>query len=360
MLFRLSALSSHYSFFNLFRYITFRSVAALFTSFFLVFFLAPPFIRWIRQKGSQPIRLDGPESHLATKKGTPTMGGALILGSVFLSVLLWTDWSNPYVWIASGILFGFGILGAIDDSLKVMRKNHDGLSTRAKFMGQVLLASVGMLTLLSVEPASVSGFLFLPFFKNISLFLGPFLYFVLGIFILVGTSNAVNLTDGLDGLVTGPVMIACVVFAIMSYVSSHAIFSHYLFIPHIPYGGELTVICSALVGAGLGFLWYNAPPAMIMMGDMGALSLGGFLGMISLMIKQECILALVGGIFVMETLSVILQVFVFKRSGRRVFLMAPLHHHFEKKGWAEPTVVFRFWIISILLGLLALSSLKIR
>jgi len=359
MLFWLSELTPYFSPLNIFRYITFRSIGSLFTSFLIVFLLAPRFIKWIHTKGSQPIRLDGPETHLLTKKGKPTMGGVLIVFSFMASFFLWTDLRNPYVWISSFVLLGFAGLGACDDIKKITKNNHYGLSAKAKMAGQISIAGLAMTALMYVEPTSVSGYLFFPFFKNIILYLGP-IFFVVGLLVVVGASNAVNLTDGLDGLAIGPIMIASLVLGIMAYAGGHYGFSHYLHIPYVPKAGELTVLCSALVGSGLGFLWYNTPPAMIMMGDVGALSLGGFLGIVSIMIKQEIILAVVGGIFVIETLSVMIQVLVFKRTGRRFFLMAPIHHHFEKKGWSEPTVVIRFWIVSLLLGLLALSSLKLR
>lgn len=359
MLFWLSDLTQYCSALNIFRYITFRSIAALFTSFCIVFLLAPRFIRWIHTKGSQPIRLDGPETHVLTKKGKPTMGGVLILFSFLISFLLWADLRNSYVWIASFVLLGFGGLGAFDDIKKITKNNHYGLSAKAKMLGQMTIAGIAIAALMYVEPTLLSGCLFFPFLKNCVVFLGPS-FFILGVLVVVGASNAVNLTDGLDGLAIGPIMIASLVLGVMAYAVGHYGFSRYLHMPFVPQAGELAVLCSMLVGSGLGFLWYNAPPAMIMMGDVGALSLGGFLGIVSVMIKQEIILAVVGGIFVVETLSVMIQVFVFKKTGRRFFLMAPIHHHFEKKGWSESTVVVRFWIISILLGLVALSSLKLR
>ncbi len=358
MLYYLSELFANHTFFNLFRYITLRCVGALFTSFFLVWFIAPYFIQWIKTKGVQPLREDGPPAHLVTKKGTPTMGGSLIMLAYTSTMILWTDWSNAYVWIATWVFMGCGALGAYDDLLKVTRANPKGLSERRKLVGQLCVASSAMAMLMILTGCEYS--LYFPFFKKAVLTIGPVLFALWGTGIIIGASNAVNLTDGLDGLAIGPVMMACCVFAIMAYLAGHHEFAHYLHTPFIPSAGELCVLCASLIGGGLGFLWYNCPPAMIMMGDMGSLALGGFLGILALMIKQEFLLAIVGGIFVIETLSVIIQVLVFKRTGRRVFLMAPIHHHFEKKGWSESTVVFRFWIISILLGIFALSCLKIR
>ena len=358
MLYYLSEVFPPSSFFNLFRYITLRCMGALFTSFVLVWFIAPYFIRWIKDKGVQPLRTDGPATHLITKKGTPTMGGALIVLAYTSTLLLWVDGKNTYVWIATWVFMGCGALGAWDDLLKITRSNPKGLSERKKLVGQLCVASSAMIMVIMLTGCEHT--LYFPFFKKAVLTLGPVLFALWGTGIIIGTSNAVNLTDGLDGLAIGPVMMACFVFAIMAYMAGHHDFAHYLHTPFVPHAGELCVLCASLIGGGLGFLWYNCPPAMIMMGDMGSLALGGFLGILALMIKQEFLLTVVGGIFVIETLSVIIQVFVFKRTGRRVFLMAPIHHHFEKKGWSESTIVFRFWIISILLGIVALSCLKIR
>ncbi len=359
MLYWLSQFSSQFSFFNLFRYITFRSMGALITGFCLVFLWMPSFIAWMRKQGEHPIRLDGPAQHLVTKKGTPSMGGALMGVAFMVALLCWADLGNQYVWISSFVFLGLGFLGAVDDRLKVTRKNPKGVSGKAKIFYQIVIACIALTALWMVEPDTLKGTVFFPFLKHLTLPLGYF-YFFWGIGVIVGASNAVNLTDGLDGLAIGPVMISCMVFACMAYVIGHAGFAQYLQFPFIPQAGELMVPCCALVGAGLGFLWYNAPPATIMMGDVGALALGGFLGIISLMIKQELLLVLVGGVFVIEALSVMMQVLIYKKTGQRLFLMAPIHHHFEKKGWSESTVVIRFWIISALLGLLALSSLKLR
>jgi phospho-N-acetylmuramoyl-pentapeptide-transferase len=360
MFYHLSHIFPNYAFCNLFRYITLRSVGALFTSFLIVWAATPPFIQWIRSKGVQPVRLDGPESHLLTKKNTATMGGALIMLAYGSTLALWVDWKNPYVWIASGVFTGCGILGAWDDVLKMVHLSPKGLAGRWKLAGQLFVALCGIAALMQIAPNPLSHSLFFPFFKNAVWQMGPWLFALFGVWVVVGGSNAVNLTDGLDGLAIGPVIISCFVFALLSYVAGHHEFAHYLHVPFVPSSGELCVLCASLIGAGLGFLWYNCPPAMIIMGDMGSLALGGFLAIVSLIIKQEFLLAIVGGVFVAETVSVIVQVMVFKKTGRRFFLMAPIHHHFEKKGWSETTVVFRFWIISLLLGIFALSSLKIR
>ena len=348
----------HYTLFHLFKSITLRSLGALLCSFFLVWVMAPSFIRWMKSKAIQPLREDGPSSHLITKKGTPTMGGTLILCAYASTLLLWVNWQNTYVWISTWVLMGCGALGAWDDLLKVTRSNPKGLPERWKLAGQIVVASGAMTMLVTLTPCAYS--LSFPFFKKAVFIIGPYLFALWGMWIIIGISNAVNLTDGLDGLAIGPVMMACGVLAIMAYVSGHYEFSHYLHASFVPSSGELCILCASLIGAGLGFLWYNCPPAMIMMGDMGSLALGGFLAIVAIIIKQEFLLLVVGGIFVIETLSVIIQVVVFKKTGRRVFLMAPIHHHFEKKGWSESTVVFRFWIVSILLGVLALSCLKIR
>jgi phospho-N-acetylmuramoyl-pentapeptide-transferase len=360
MFYRLSALFPNDALCNLFRYITLRSVGALFSSFFFVWMIAPRFIAWMRLKGVQPLRLDGPASHLETKKGTPTMGGILIMLAYGLTLFFWTNWNNAYVWIATFVFMGCGALGAWDDVLKIKQKNSKGLAERWKLLGQLGIAFCAMVALVYVAPYPLGQTLFFPFFKNVFWCMPSWLFVLFGIWVIVGASNAVNLTDGLDGLAIGPVMISCVVFSILAYISGHHAFATYLYVPFVPMAGELSVLCAGLIGSGLGFLWYNAPPAMIMMGDMGALALGGFLAVISIMIRQEFLLTIVGGVFVLETISVIIQVVFFKKTGRRFFLMAPIHHHFEKKGWSESTVVFRFWIISVLLGIFALSSLKIR
>lgn len=361
MLFFLSYYSHTFSFLNIFKYITLRSAGALFSAFFFVFFLGPWFIGCMRkyQKGGQPIRADGPERHLILKKNTPTMGGILLAAGFILGSFLWADLRNPYLWIVLGNFLALCILGGVDDFIKVKKQNSAGISGKKKFFWQSVIALISVAALWYYAPATNRSILFFPFFKNVFINLG-WLYFLWGPFVIIGASNAVNLTDGLDGLAIGPVIISSIIFAILSYLCGHAFFSAYLKVPHVFLAGELSVLCSSLIGAGLGFLWYNSSPAMIFMGDAGSLALGGFLGLTSLMIKQEILFTIVGGVFVLETISVMVQVLVFKKTGKRFFLMAPIHHHFEKKGWSEPTVVLRFWIISCLLGLLALTSVKIR
>jgi phospho-N-acetylmuramoyl-pentapeptide-transferase len=331
------------------------------TALIFSFLAGPSMIRWLRRKQGhgQPIREDGPESHLLTKKGTPTMGGLLILLAMCLSTLLWADLTNAYVWIVLMVTLGYGLVGFFDDFLKVTKRNSKGLPGRLKMLAQIVIALVAALVTTWLEPEPLSHAFALPFFKNVLLQLGLF-YLPVAAFVIVGASNAVNLTDGLDGLAIVPVMIAAGVFALICYLVGHAVFANYLQIHHVPGAGELSVLCGALVGAGLGFLWFNAPPAMVFMGDTGSLAMGGALGAFSVITKHEVVLAIVGGLFVLETVSVIVQVASFKMTGKRVFRMAPLHHHFEKKGWAEPTVVIRFWIISSILALIGLSTLKLR
>nr|WP_235075685.1 phospho-N-acetylmuramoyl-pentapeptide-transferase [Holospora undulata] len=337
------------------------------SSFFIVFLVGKPFIRWMKnmQKGGQPIRLDGPETHLLYKKNTPTMGGGMLLLGFLGSIILWCDWSSPYVWLCAFTFLSLSFLGFLDDILKIVYQNSAGLSGKKKIIFQVIIGIFGALGAswalcrLNCTTDTVLTGVYLPFLKNFVINLG-WLYPFWAALVVTGASNAVNLTDGLDGLAIGPVMVTCVVLGIFCYVSGHSIFSSYLKIPHVPMTGELSVCCAALLGSGLGFLWYNAPPAMIIMGDMGALALGGTLAAIALFIKQELLLGIVGGVFVVETFSVVIQVIYFKRTKRRIFLMAPLHHHFEKRGWSESTIVMRFWIISCLLGIASLMALKIR
>jgi len=347
--------------FNLFKYLTFRTGGAVLTALLISFLAGPAVIRWLRKRQGhgQPIRTDGPESHLLTKKGTPTMGGFLILLALSLSTLLWADLSDAYVWIVLLVTLSYGLIGFADDYLKVSKRNTKGLPGKLKLLAQVVVATIAAVCIMSLEPAELSQALAVPFFKTLLLQLG-WGYIAMAVFVMVGASNAVNLTDGLDGLATVPVMIAAGVFALISYLVGHAVFANYLQIHHVPGSGELAVFCGALVGAGLGFLWFNAPPAMVFMGDTGSLALGGALGAMSVVTKHEIVLAIVGGLFVLETVSVIVQVASFKLTGKRVFRMAPLHHHFEKKGWAEPTVVIRFWIIAGILALAGLSTLKLR
>ncbi|MCP3982783.1 MAG: phospho-N-acetylmuramoyl-pentapeptide-transferase [bacterium] len=342
--------------FNVFRYITFRTAAATLTALFLSFLLGPPIIRALaRLRVGQPIRKIGPD-HQA-KEGTPTMGGLLILLSLGVSVLLWADLTNRAIWIVLGLTMGYGLLGFVDDYRKVREGSSAGLSARVKFFWQWALA-IGVALLIYADPA-FDGELAVPFFKDFTPHLG-WVYVPLAAFVIVAASNGVNLTDGLDGLAIGPVMIAAATFLLLAYASGHAQIADYLAIKSVPGSGQLAIFCGALVGGGLGFLWFNTYPAQLFMGDVGALALGGALGAIAVVIRQEILLAVIGGIFVVETLSVMIQVASFKMTGRRVFRMAPVHHHFEQLGWPEQQIVVRFWIISIILALIALSSLKLR
>ncbi len=344
--------------FNVFRYITFRTIGAAVTAFLFFVLVAPAFIRYIKKlQLGQVVREDGPQTHLQ-KEGIPTMGGMLIIFTMINTTLLWANLTNRYVWLILAVTLWFGTIGAYDDLRKITRKNSRGLSARGKLLLQ--LAGALLLGIILYRHPDFDGHLSVPFFKALRPDLGWF-YIVFALTVIVGSSNAVNLTDGLDGLAAGPIIITGTVYLIFSYLAGHKILADYLQISFVPGAGELAIYCGALVGSSLGFLWFNAYPAQIFMGDVGSLALGGVLGTIAVITKQEVLLAIVGGIFVMEALSVIIQVGFFKVSGgRRVFLMAPFHHHFEKKGWAEPKVVVRFWIISIILGLLALATLKLR
>ncbi len=346
---------------NLVRYLTFRTGAAVMTALIFSFIMGPPTIRWLKkkQREGQPIRTDGPESHLLTKQGTPTMGGVLILMALALSTLLWADLRNGYVWIVLGVTVGFGLVGFADDYLKLTRRSSRGLRSRTKFLAQLLVGTLAAVGIVWLAPVPLETSLAVPFFKNLLLNLGWF-FVPVAVFVIVGASNAVNLTDGLDGLAIVPVMIAASCLAFIGYLTGNTVFAEYLQIHYVPGAGELAVFCGALVGASLGFLWFNAPPAMVFMGDTGSLSVGGALGAISVVTKHELVLAIIGGLFVLETVSVIVQVVSFKLTGKRVFRMAPLHHHFEKKGWAEPTIVIRFWIIASVLALAGLATLKLR
>ncbi len=348
----------YFSGLNVFRYITFRSIGSAVTAFLVVVVIGPYFIKALKKlQIGQVVRTDGPESHFC-KQGVPTMGGVLILAALSLSTLLWADLTSGLIWILLGVTLFYGLIGSIDDWKKIRKNNTKGLSARGKLLLQILGAlMVGLY--LFVHP-EYDGQLSLPFLKGFHPDLG-FWYIPFAVLVIVGASNAVNLTDGLDGLAAGPMLISSSVYLIFSYVAGHAIVANYLQIPFVPGAGEVTIFCGALAGACLGFLWFNTYPAEIFMGDVGSLAMGGALGSVSIIIKQEFLLAIVGGIFVMEALSVILQVGYFKVSGgKRIFLMAPFHHHFEKKGWQEPKVVIRFWIISIILGLIALATLKLR
>jgi len=362
MLFNLLVpLTDEFAPFNLFRYLTFRSGGAVITALIISFLLGPSVIRWLRSKQphGQPIRVDGPESHLVTKQGTPTMGGSLILLALAISTLLWADLTNGYVWVVLFVTIGFGAVGFGDDYLKLTRRSHRGLPGRLKLAAQVTISLIAAIWVMWLTRDPLSTALAVPFLKNVLLDLGWF-FLPFAVLVMTGSSNAVNLTDGLDGLAIVPVMIAAGCFALITYLVGNVIFSNYLQIHHVPGAGELAVFCGALVGASLGFLWFNAPPAMVFMGDTGSLSVGGALGAMSVITKHELVLVMIGGLFVLETVSVIVQVVSFKLTGRRVFRMAPLHHHFEKKGWAEPTIVIRFWIIASILALAGLSTLKLR
>jgi phospho-N-acetylmuramoyl-pentapeptide-transferase len=354
-------LANQFILFNLLRYITFRSGAACLTALLVSFVLGPPLIRWLKslQRNGQPIRSDGPERHLIEKQGTPTMGGVLILFAMTISTLLWVDLRNAYVWAVLCVTLGYGAIGFVDDYLKLSRGNHKGVSARVKLITQMVFGFGAAIWLMWLTRGPLSTTLAVPVFKEVLIPLG-FLFPAFGMLVMLGASNAVNLTDGLDGLAIVPTIICAGVFALIAYLVGNRIFADYLQLNPIPGVGELAVFCSALIGAGLGFLWYNAPPAAVFMGDTGSLALGGALGAVAVATKHEIVLMIVGGLFVVETLSVILQVFWYKRTGNRVFLMAPLHHHFEKKGWAEPTIVIRFWIISMILALVGLATLKIR
>ncbi|MGE0754375.1 MAG: phospho-N-acetylmuramoyl-pentapeptide-transferase [Alphaproteobacteria bacterium] len=353
--------ADEYSVLNLFRYLTFRSGAAVFTALILSFYFGPRIIRWLKSKQAegQPIRADGPESHLITKKGTPTMGGVMILLSVSLSTLLWANLQNAYVWIVLLVTLGFGLVGFFDDYLKLTKRNSAGLSSRRKLLAQALISAIAVIAIQAAAPEGLSGMVAVPFFKSFLIDLGVF-YFIFVLIVMVGASNAVNLTDGLDGLAIVPIMIVAGCFALISYLVGNAVFSNYLQLHFIPGSGELAVFCAALTGACLGFLWFNAPPAQVFMGDTGSLAFGGSLGVISVITKHEFVLAIIGGLFVVEAASVIIQVGYFKMTGKRVFRMAPIHHHFEKLGWQEPTIVIRFWIVACIFALLGLATLKLR
>ncbi len=353
-------LSDVFTPFNLFRYLTFRTGGAVLTALVISFVFFPRLIDWLKRKQGegQPIRADGPETHFK-KKGTPTMGGLMILIAMSISTLLWMDMGNGYTWIVLFVTIGYGLIGFGDDYLKLTKRNTKGLSGRFRLGWEIAIGVVASALIMMLEPPALAGGVAVPFVKDFMIQLGWF-FVPFGAFIMVGASNAVNLTDGLDGLAIVPAIIAASCFGLIAYLTGNAIFSNYLQIHHVPGAGELAVFCGALIGAGIGFLWYNAPPAMVFMGDTGSLSLGGALGAIAVVTKHEMVLAIIGGLFVLETVSVIVQVASFKLTGKRVFRMAPLHHHFEKKGWAEPTVVIRFWIIAGVLALIGLSTLKLR
>jgi phospho-N-acetylmuramoyl-pentapeptide-transferase len=360
MLFWLAQFSDGGDFFNLFRYITFRAGAAFFTALVFGFLFGRPLIDLLRRRQGkgQPIREDGPQGH-AVKAGTPTMGGLLILSALTFSTVLWARLDNPYIWIVLFVTLAFGLIGFADDFAKVTRQNTKGVSSLVRILLGLLIAGLAAFAASSFHPPDLTGQLALPFLKDVLLNLGIF-FVPFGMIVIVGSANAVNLTDGLDGLAIMPVIIASGTFAIIAYLVGRADFSSYLGIPHVPGAGELAIFCGAIMGAGLAFLWFNAPPAAVFMGDTGSLALGGALGAIAVASHHEVVLAIVGGLFVLEAVSVIVQVFWFKRTGKRVFRMAPIHHHFEQLGWSESKVVIRFWIIAIVLALIGLSTLKLR
>jgi len=361
MLFSLfSNLVEFFSFFNIFKYLTVRTGLSMFTSMTVVFIVGNPLINYFSAKHiHNPIRDDGPSEHIIKKIGTPTMGGLMILLGVFSGVLLWGDLSNPYNWFLIYIAGSFGLLGAYDDYKKIKKNNSSGVSSKFKIIIQIILALIGISIIYFFSDSNEINNLYFPFFKNLVINLGWF-FVPFYLFILVGSSNAVNLTDGLDGLATVPVILVAACFAFISYVTGNIVFSDYLHIPYIEGVGEASVFCGSIIGACLGFLWFNAPPAKIFMGDTGSLSLGGSLGAVGIITKHEIVLAITGGLFVLEAISVIAQVVSFKLTGKRIFKMAPIHHHFEKKGWPESTVVIRFWIISIILAMIGLATLKLR
>ncbi|MAH54098.1 MAG: phospho-N-acetylmuramoyl-pentapeptide-transferase [Pelagibacteraceae bacterium] len=356
----LISLIDQFSALNVFRYLTFRTGLSVMSSMIIVFLIGGPFIKFIEsRKITGPIRNDGPTDHIIKKIGTPTMGGLLILIGILFGTLLWADLNNYYVWILLMVATTFGLLGFADDYLKIKHNNSRGISSGLKFFFQIILSLIVIFLLMKFGDSNHLKNLYFPFFKNLVLHLGLF-FIPFALFIIVGSSNAVNLTDGLDGLATVPVMLVALSFTLICYVVGNTVFSEYLQISYIADVGEASIFCGSIVGSCLGFLWFNAPPAKIFMGDTGSLSLGGSLGVVSIISKHEIVLAIVGGLFVLETVSVVVQVVSFKLTGKRVFMMAPLHHHFEKKGWAESTVVIRFWIISIILALIGLATLKLR
>ena len=362
----LERVHQHVPLLNLLHYLTFRSAMALFTGQLVAIAMGSRFIAWMKvtQGKGQPIRTDGIERHVLEKKGTPTMGGFMILAGLGVGTLLWADLTSVNVWVVLMITTGYGILGFMDDYAKVTKQSTAGVSSRTKLIVQFALAALASLILIRYSPASPDAAAFntsisFPFFKSLLINLGIF-YIGFAAFVIAGFSNAVNLTDGLDGLAIVPVMIACAAFAVIAYLVGNHVFAQYLQVHFVPGAGELAVVCSTVIGAGMGFLWYNAPPAKIFMGDTGSLALGGLLGAVAVCTKHEIVLGVIGGLFVIETLSVAIQVLYYKRTGKRIFLMAPIHHHYEKLGWSESTIVIRFWIVSVVLALLGMASLKLR
>ena len=356
----LISLVDQFSALNVFRYLTFRTGLSVMSSMIIVFLIGGPFIKFIEsRKITGPIREDGPLDHIIKKVGTPTMGGVLILIGILFGTLLWANLNNSYIWVLLFVVTSFGLLGALDDYLKIKHSNSRGISSSIKIICQIVLSLIAIFLLMKFANNEHLTNLYFPFFKNLVFHLGLF-FIPFALFIIVGSSNAVNLTDGLDGLATVPVILVAFSFTFICYVVGNTVFAEYLKIPYIPNVGETSIFCGSIVGSCLGFLWFNAPPAKIFMGDTGSLSLGASLGAVSIISKHEIILGIIGGLFVLETASVIIQVLSFKLTGKRVFMMAPLHHHFEKKGWSESTVVIRFWIISIILALIGLATLKLR
>lgn len=348
------------SLFGLFTYLTFRGILAALTSLFLSLWLGPAVIRKLAQyKGGQPIRQDGPQTHFS-KAGTPTMGGALILLTVLLSVLLWGDLRNRYVWLVLAVMLAFGAIGWYDDWIKIVKRDPNGLKSRWKYLAQSVFGLAAGLFLFYTADVPAATTFYIPLFKSVALPLVGITFVAIAYFWIVGFSNAVNLTDGLDGLAIMPTVLVACALGVFAYASGNVVFSNYLQIPQVPGAGELVIICAAIAGAGLGFLWFNTYPAMVFMGDIGALALGAVLGTVAVIVRQELVLVIMGGVFVIETLSVMIQVASFKLTGKRVFRMAPIHHHFELKGWPEPRVIVRFWIISVILVLVGLATLKVR
>jgi phospho-N-acetylmuramoyl-pentapeptide-transferase len=361
MFYWLTELSHNVGFLNVFRYITFRTGGAIVTALVFVFLFGGPIIDALRKRQGkgQPIRVDGPQSHIVAKRGTPTMGGLMILSGMLVSTLLWANLLNPYVWIVLGVTLAFGLIGFYDDYLKITKQDNAGFSGRTRLVAEALVAFVACYAFTHLGRGTIATSLVFPFFKEMVINLG-WAFVLLGVFVIVGAGNAVNLTDGLDGLAIVPVMIAAASFGLISYLVGNALFSEYLQIHYVAGTGELSVLCGAVIGASLGFLWFNAPPASIFMGDTGSLALGGMLGATAVAIKHEIVLAIIGGLFVLEAISVIVQVVSFKLTGKRVFKMAPIHHHYEQLGWTEPQVVIRFWIVAVVLALAGLASLKLR
>ncbi|HHL42195.1 MAG TPA: phospho-N-acetylmuramoyl-pentapeptide-transferase [Hellea balneolensis] len=360
----LTQYADEFQLFNLFNYISFRTGGAILTSMLIAFIFGPKLIRVLRVKQGkgQPIRQDGPEGHIIAKAGTPTMGGLLILVSMVISTLLWGDLHNPFLWVVLLVTIGFGVIGFADDYLKVSRQNPKGLNGKIKLLLEFGIAALAVYVCVQATPDTPENLatgLAVPFLKNTVIGLG-IMFIPFGCLVIVGSSNAVNLTDGLDGLAIVPVMIAAASFSAIAYLVGNSIYAPYLGVPYVPGSSEVTIVLGSLIGAGLGFLWYNAPPAMVFMGDTGSLALGGALGSAAVATKHEIVLAVIGGLFVLEAVSVIVQVASFKLTGKRVFRMAPIHHHYEKKGWAEPTIVIRFWIIAVILAMIGLSTLKLR